>query len=162
MKKAREQMQSAERIAAIATRDATIPGQRGEAWFEREIAPKLDAFSLKEIAKARGLSLAACSRIRATRLMPPFIRHRMLIPISPCRGLEQNHCGNPTFTQCPRSRQCLGHVRLLTHDLLRLQQRESRECTPHKPLSGSTTLLPIPTASLNCLLRGNWSQSAFG
>jgi hypothetical protein len=41
------------------------PGQRDEAWFQREIAPKLDAFSLKEIAKATSLSLAACSRIRA-------------------------------------------------------------------------------------------------
>ena len=27
------------------------PGQRDEAWFKREIAPKLDAFSLKEIAQ---------------------------------------------------------------------------------------------------------------
>lgn len=41
------------------------PGQRDEAWFKREIVPKLDAFSLKEIGKATGLSLAACSRIRA-------------------------------------------------------------------------------------------------
>ena len=41
------------------------PGQRDEAWFKREIAPKLDGFSLKEIGKATGLSLAACSRIRA-------------------------------------------------------------------------------------------------
>jgi hypothetical protein len=38
------------------------PGQRDEAWFRREIAPKLDAFSLKAIAAATGLSLAACSR----------------------------------------------------------------------------------------------------
>jgi hypothetical protein len=28
------------------------PSQRDEAWFNREIAPKLDAFSLKKIAKA--------------------------------------------------------------------------------------------------------------
>jgi hypothetical protein len=41
------------------------PGQRDEAWFKREIAPKLDAFSLKEMGTATGLSLAACSRIRA-------------------------------------------------------------------------------------------------
>jgi hypothetical protein len=40
------------------------PGQRDEAWFKREVAPKLDAFSLKEIGKATGLSLTACSRIR--------------------------------------------------------------------------------------------------
>jgi hypothetical protein len=32
-----------------------------DAWFKREIAPKLDAFTLKEIAKATGLSLAACA-----------------------------------------------------------------------------------------------------
>jgi hypothetical protein len=35
------------------------PEQRDEVWFKREIAPKLDAFSLKEIAAATGLSLAA-------------------------------------------------------------------------------------------------------
>ena len=31
------------------------PGQRDEAWFKREIAPKLDAFTLEEIAKADGI-----------------------------------------------------------------------------------------------------------
>ena len=36
----------------------------GVAWFNREVAPKLDAFSLKEIGDATGLSLTACSRIR--------------------------------------------------------------------------------------------------
>ena len=41
------------------------PAQRDEAWFRREIAPKLDAFTLGEIANATSLSLAACSRIRA-------------------------------------------------------------------------------------------------
>ncbi len=46
------------------------PGQRDEAWFKREIAPKLDGFSLKEIAAATGLSLAACSRIRAGARVP--------------------------------------------------------------------------------------------
>jgi hypothetical protein len=46
------------------------PGQRDEAWFKREIAPKLDAFTLKEIGKATGLSLAACSRIRAGAKVP--------------------------------------------------------------------------------------------
>ena len=46
------------------------PGQRDEAWFKREIAPKLDAFSLKEIAEATGLSLAACSRIRSGAKVP--------------------------------------------------------------------------------------------
>jgi CRISP-associated protein Cas1 len=46
------------------------PGRRDEAWFKREIAPKLDAFPLKEIAEATGLSLAACSRIRAGAKVP--------------------------------------------------------------------------------------------
>jgi hypothetical protein len=46
------------------------PGQRDEAWFKREIAPKLDASSLKEIAVATGLSLAACSRIRGGAQVP--------------------------------------------------------------------------------------------
>jgi hypothetical protein len=46
------------------------PGQRDEAWFKREITPKLDAFSLKEIVKSTGLSLAACSRIRAGARVP--------------------------------------------------------------------------------------------
>jgi tetratricopeptide (TPR) repeat protein len=46
------------------------PGQRDEAWFKREIVPKLDAFTLAEIAAATGLSLAACSRIRAGAKVP--------------------------------------------------------------------------------------------
>ena len=46
------------------------PGQRDEAWFKREIVPKLDAFTLKEIGNATGLSLAACSRIRAGAKVP--------------------------------------------------------------------------------------------
>ena len=46
------------------------PGQRDEAWFKREISPKLDAFTLKEMGKATGLSLAACSRIRAGAKVP--------------------------------------------------------------------------------------------
>jgi hypothetical protein len=38
------------------------------------VTPKLDAFSLAEIAKTSGLSLAACSRFRAgTRI--PHPRH---------------------------------------------------------------------------------------
>lgn len=44
--------------------------QRDDAWYKREIAPKLDAFSLKEIAEATGLSLAACSRVRAGAKVP--------------------------------------------------------------------------------------------
>jgi hypothetical protein len=35
-----------------------------------EVLPKLDGFSLKEIAAATGLSLAACSRIRAGAKVP--------------------------------------------------------------------------------------------
>jgi len=50
------------------------PGLGDEAWFKREIAPKLDAFTLAEIAAATGLSLAACSRIRA-RARVPHPRH---------------------------------------------------------------------------------------
>jgi len=46
------------------------PGQRDEAWFKREIAPKLDAFTLAEIAAATGLSLAACSRFRSGARVP--------------------------------------------------------------------------------------------
>lgn len=40
------------------------------AWFLREVTPKLDAFSLAEIARATGLSLAACSRFRAGARVP--------------------------------------------------------------------------------------------
>jgi hypothetical protein len=46
------------------------PDQRDEAWFKREVAPKLDGFTLKEIAAATGLSLAACSRIRSGAKVP--------------------------------------------------------------------------------------------
>jgi hypothetical protein len=44
--------------------------RRDEARFNREIAPKLDVLSLKEIAAATGLPLAACSRIRAGAKIP--------------------------------------------------------------------------------------------
>jgi hypothetical protein len=43
---------------------------RDEAWFQREVVPKLDAFTLSEIAQATGLSLATCSRIRAGAKVP--------------------------------------------------------------------------------------------
>ncbi len=43
---------------------------RDHAWFLREIAPKLEAFSLSELAEATGLSLAACSRFRAGARVP--------------------------------------------------------------------------------------------
>ena len=55
------------------------PGQRDEAWYKREIAPKLDGFTLKEIAAATGLSLAASSRIRAgTRAPHPRHWHALM------------------------------------------------------------------------------------
>ena len=44
--------------------------ERDQAWFLREIVPKLDAFSLNEMTAATGLSLAACSRIRAGARVP--------------------------------------------------------------------------------------------
>ncbi len=44
--------------------------ERDRAWFLREITPKLDAFSLAEIASGTGLSLAACSRFRAGSRVP--------------------------------------------------------------------------------------------
>jgi hypothetical protein len=46
------------------------PGQRDEAWFKHEIASNLDAFTLAELAAATGLSLAACSRVRAGARVP--------------------------------------------------------------------------------------------
>ena len=45
----------AEGHRAIAGWAREHPGQRDEAWFKREVAPKLDAFSLKEIGKAYGI-----------------------------------------------------------------------------------------------------------
>jgi hypothetical protein len=46
------------------------PEKCDRAWFLREVTPKLDAFPLSEIAKATGLSLAACSRFRAGTRVP--------------------------------------------------------------------------------------------
>jgi hypothetical protein len=43
---------------------------RDRHWFLREIVPRLEAFSLAEIVRATGLSLAACSRIRAGSRVP--------------------------------------------------------------------------------------------
>jgi hypothetical protein len=50
------------------------PEPRDRAWFLREVTPMLDGFSLGEIAKATGLSLAACSRFR-TGTRVPHPRH---------------------------------------------------------------------------------------
>ena len=43
---------------------------RDGAWFLREAVPKLSAYPLSAIAAATGLSLAACSRIRAGSQVP--------------------------------------------------------------------------------------------
>ena len=44
--------------------------QREPEWFIREILPRLNDFSLREIAEVTRLSLAACSRIRAGARVP--------------------------------------------------------------------------------------------
>jgi hypothetical protein len=43
---------------------------RDDAWFQREVLPKLDAYPLSALAGATGLSLAACSRIRSGSQIP--------------------------------------------------------------------------------------------
>jgi CRISPR-associated endonuclease Cas1 len=44
--------------------------RRDAAWFRREIVPKLARYTLSAIGRATGLSLAACSRIRASSQVP--------------------------------------------------------------------------------------------
>ena len=44
--------------------------ERDRAGFEREVLPNLERFALNAIARATGLSLAACSRIRAGAQVP--------------------------------------------------------------------------------------------
>jgi hypothetical protein len=46
------------------------PGQRDEAWIKREVVPKLDTFTLSEIAAATSLSPSARSRVRAGAKVP--------------------------------------------------------------------------------------------
>jgi hypothetical protein len=46
------------------------PDSRDETWFRRQILPKLDAFSLGELAHSTGLSFAACSRFRTGARIP--------------------------------------------------------------------------------------------
>ena len=46
------------------------PERRDQAWFLREVRPKLDGLSLGEIAEATGISLAACSCFRAGTRVP--------------------------------------------------------------------------------------------
>jgi hypothetical protein len=56
--------------------------QRDEAWLKREIVPRLDAFTLSEIGRATGLSLAASSCIRAGARVPhPRHWEALLAPI---------------------------------------------------------------------------------
>ena len=45
-------------------------GGRDAAWFTREVLPGLAAYALNKIARATGLSLAACSRIRSGSQVP--------------------------------------------------------------------------------------------
>lgn len=45
-------------------------GAHDRDWFLREITPKLDTLSLRAIAEATGLSLAACSRFRSGTRVP--------------------------------------------------------------------------------------------
>ena len=63
--------------------------------------PKLDAFSLSEIAKATGLSLAACSRIRAGARVP-HPRHWEALTLWSVRESSgcQAHVG-PSFERPP-------------------------------------------------------------
>jgi hypothetical protein len=63
------------------------PAQRDDAWFKREITPKLDGFSLREIAAATGLSLAACSRIRAGSKVPHPSRRDSLCELAASQDL---------------------------------------------------------------------------
>jgi CRISPR-associated endonuclease Cas1 len=46
------------------------PEPRDEAWFRREVLPRLDGVPLKELADVISLSLTACSRIRAGKRVP--------------------------------------------------------------------------------------------
>jgi hypothetical protein len=62
------------------------PGRRDEAGFECEIAPKLQGYPLNAIARATGLSLAACSRIRAGAQIP---HPRHWAPLQRLVGLEK-------------------------------------------------------------------------
>lgn len=51
-------------------RGAESAAGHDQAWLLREVMPRLDGYSLSQIAKATGLSLAACSRIRAGTRVP--------------------------------------------------------------------------------------------
>jgi hypothetical protein len=56
-------------IAARQTTSVTAPSPDA-AWFRREVLPKLSAYPLDGIPTATGLSLTACSRIRAGSQIP--------------------------------------------------------------------------------------------
>ena len=55
---------------------------RDDAWFQREVLPKLDSFSLKEMAEVTGLSLLACSRVRSGARLPHPRHWRALIELT--------------------------------------------------------------------------------
>ena len=57
------------------------PGHRDEAWFKREIVPRLESYPLNAIAHATGLSLAACSRISAGAQIPHPRHWRSLLAL---------------------------------------------------------------------------------
>jgi hypothetical protein len=53
-------------------------GQHDEAWFKCEIAPKLDMFSLKEIAKASSCEGSASAALGGLAQARGFVRARSL------------------------------------------------------------------------------------
>jgi hypothetical protein len=61
---------------------------RDETWFRRDLLPRLDGFSLKEMAAATGLSLAACSRIRSGRRTPHPRHWEALANLTSARGRD--------------------------------------------------------------------------
>ena len=64
--------QRTQSIIDAITKDARAhQGGRNDAWFQREVVTKIAAHPLNAIARATGLSLAACSRIRAGARAPP-------------------------------------------------------------------------------------------
>lgn len=71
-------------------REGADAQSRDRAWFLREITPKLDAFSLSEIAEATGLSLAACSRFRAGARVPHARHWSDLADLTQGRRAELN------------------------------------------------------------------------
>ena len=115
------------------------PGQRDRAWFLREVTPKLDAFSLAEIAKATGLSLAACSRFRAgTRV--PHSRHWEAFLALVKRVLEA--LSSAPNRRCPTTTRC----RAATLALIALKiGRAARSGRNHASVPASAHAVIAPT-----------------